>query len=593
MRLLGAFLLLFPTVVFAASPVVHVPVHVQVEATGPRGAVAEFEVSASSGTLTCSHQSGALFPLGLTTVRCTATDDSGSGSGEFNVYVSDTTPPVMTLPSEILLESTQRDGAIVHYTATAVDLVDGPVPVNCSRPSGSLFPVWRTEVRCAATDSHTESAVGSFYVTVVAAVRPMLMLPDPITVPATSSEGAVVEFEVRGMDPNEGHVAVVCTPPSGSLFPIGRSTVTCVGTASSNGATDTGSFYVTVMPSTAPPTLVLPADVSVIAATSAGTIVSFEVKSNGAVTCTPASDSLFAIGTTRVSCTATFASGASTSGSFNVTVVEGPTPPTLVLPDDITVTATSEAGAEVTYVVTSDAPVGCTPTSGSLFPIGTTTVVCIAAAGNGGIRSGTFDVTVVEKGEEGAPTLTLPADMMVEATSNAGAVVVFEALSHAPVVCTPPSGSIFPLGQTIVTCTATAANGKSTSGSFSVVVFDVDAPVIESVTATPAVLFPPDHKMVPVTVTVVTNEGLARIVKVTANEPIAANDWRITGPLTVELRAERTGQSLGRIYTIHVEVTDEAGNRTTGSVDVRVLHDNGNPGTLPPAAPTRRRAARR
>jgi hypothetical protein len=69
----------------------------------------------------------------------------------------------------------------------------------------------------------------------------------------------------------------------------------------------------------------------------------------------------------------------------------------------------------------------------------------------------------------------------------------------------------------------------------------------------------------------------ARIVGVSSNEPIdgeddgnTSPDWVITGPLTVDLRAERSGAGTGRVYTIEVEGRDAAGNTITQSVTVRV-----------------------
>jgi len=74
------------------------------------------------------------------------------------------------------------------------------------------------------------------------------------------------------------------------------------------------------------------------------------------------------------------------------------------------------------------------------------------------------------------PTLSLPPDTVLEATSSAGAVHHFtvtatDDMDPSPVVeCDPPSGSTFPLGTTSVTCTATDASGNSSSGDFAVTV---------------------------------------------------------------------------------------------------------------------------
>jgi hypothetical protein len=109
--------------------------------------------------------------------------------------------------------------------------------------------------------------------------------------------------------------------------------------------------------------------------------------------------------------------------------------------------------------------------------------------------------------------------------------------------------------------------------------------VFASLTASPNVLWPPNHKMVPVTVAAsvadtVDPSPITRILSVSSNE--AANgggdgstdaDWQITGPMTVNLRAERSGKASGRVYTITVESRDRFGNATLRPVTVAVPHN--------------------
>jgi hypothetical protein len=47
-------------------------------------------------------------------------------------------------------------------------------------------------------------------------------------------------------------------------------------------------------------------------------------------------------------------------------------------------------------------------------------------------------------------------------------------------------------------------------------------------------------------------------------------DWEITGDLTLNLRAERSGKASGRIYNITVEGTDDSGNLSRGVAQVTV-----------------------
>jgi hypothetical protein len=105
-----------------------------------------------------------------------------------------------------------------------------------------------------------------------------------------------------------------------------------------------------------------------------------------------------------------------------------------------------------------------------------------------------------------------------------------------------------------------------------------------SVTVSPSTLRPPNHKYrtVRVTFTAADNSGLApdvTLVSVTSNEPDDApggadgnttNDIVITDQTTFELRAERSENGNGRVYTITYRATDACGNATTKSATVTV-----------------------
>jgi hypothetical protein len=147
-------------------------------------------------------------------------------------------------------------------------------------------------------------------------------------------------------------------------------------------------------------------------------------------------------------------------------------------------------------------------------------------------------------------------------------------------------GSVFALGTTTVTVTAKDTAGNATVKSFTVTVRDTTAPVITSLTASSTSLWPANHKLVAITLSAPATDavGIAslKIVNVTSNEPDnglgdgdTANDIQVTGPLTLNLRAERSGNGSGRIYTITVEATDAAGNATTATVAVTVPKSQG------------------
>src|SRR5207344_3026217 len=136
---------------------------------------------------------------------------------------------------------------------------------------------------------------GTFTVTVGDKTAPVLTLPANETLAATSPAGAIATFMASALDAIDGPVAVVCTPASGSTFPIGTTTVTCT-TTDAAGNTASGTFTVTVGDKTAP-VLTLPANLTLAATSTAGAIATFTASAVDAidgpvaVVCTPASGS--------------------------------------------------------------------------------------------------------------------------------------------------------------------------------------------------------------------------------------------------------------------------------------------------------------
>jgi Tol biopolymer transport system component len=123
--------------------------------------------------------------------------------------------------------------------------------------------------------------------------------------------------------------------------------------------------------------------------------------------------------------------------------------------------------------------------------------------------------------------------------------------------------------QTLLT--AAGVNAEAT-------VRHVRPPAITSVTATPNVLWPPNNQMVSVSVNVAVSDDsdpapACRITGVTSNESFAGTGWHITGPLTVDLLAQRFGAGAGRIYTLIVACTNSSKLTSTATVGVSVPHD--------------------
>jgi hypothetical protein len=221
------------------------------------------------------------------------------------------------------------------------------------------------------------------------------------------------------------------------------------------------------------------------------------------------------------------------------------------------------------------------------YGLGATLVTLTATDSDSLSTTCTATITVQDKQN---PTLSnVPAPIVVEQTALAGTPVVVplptvnDNCSGASVVSDAPA--VFPLGVTIVTFTATDGSGNKATAQTTVTVVDTTPPTINAVTATPSTLWPPDHRMVPVVVTVDVTDicdttPTCKIISVTSNEPIeglgdgdTAPDWQITGDLTVNIRAERAGPRTDRVYTITVRCTDDSGNSSQKTVPVTVTHD--------------------
>lgn len=142
-----------------------------------------------------------------------------------------------------------------------------------------------------------------------------------------------------------------------------------------------------------------------------------------------------------------------------------------------------------------------------------------------------------------------------------------------------------PLGTNPVVLTVDDGRGGTSADEVAVKIVDTTSPTITSLTASPNVLWPPNHQMVPISVNANASDTCSavtscRIVGVSSNEPVnglgdgdTAPDWQIPGNLAINLRAERSGKGSGRIYTITTECTDISGNRSTKNVTVNVPHD--------------------
>ncbi|HKQ07129.1 MAG TPA: HYR domain-containing protein [Blastocatellia bacterium] len=547
------------------------------------------------GAVTCTPASGTAFPKGVSTVTCSVTDASGNaGSCSFTVTVNDTQAPTITCPASSVHDTDPNVcTAVVTYAAPTVsDNCPGAGSPTCSPASGSSFPRGVTTVNCSVTDASGNSASCSFTVTVRDTQAPTISAC-PANISTVSSGGCeVITYTSPTATDNCGSATVTCTPPSGFCFPAGTTTVTCTASDSSPDSPDSScSFTVTVVPCT----ISCPANITVgNDPNQCGAVVSFSPTTSagcGTVACSPASGSFFPVGTMTVTCT----TQTGPACSFSVTVKDTQAPTIGACPANISVVS-GGACQVVNYTppTASDncgsASVACTPPSGFCFPSGTTPVTCVASdsSPDSPNSSCSFTVTVVPC------TISCPANITVGNDPNqCGAVVNFAPSVNGggcgTVVCSPASGSFFPVGTVTVTCTTQAGPACS----FSVTVQDTQAPTI-TVTTQTIELWPPNHQYETITMSQLLASATDNcsgnlfnsvvIASVSSDEPEngggdgnTVNDIVIAGNCkSVQLRAERQGGGNGRVYTIVLRVKDAAGNVTTASRTVTVPANQGH-----------------
>jgi hypothetical protein len=231
----------------------------------------------------------------------------------------------------------------------------------------------------------------------------------------------------------------------------------------------------------------------------------------------------------------------------------------------------------------------------SPYPKGTTSTTLTITDQNGQTNSCVANITVndTEKPKISCLTPTL------ECTSPAGAVVaklIDQVSDNCAIMskgCTPAEGSTFAIGMTPFTCTATDTSSNSNSCSSKVTVQDTTPPVIDSVSANPKTLWPPNHKFVTVQVSASAHDicdpnPTCAVSAIVSSEPPTGGgqgnfepDYQFTtqyktspAMLPVQLRAERQGTGNGRTYTITVNCKDASGNVSLpATTTVTVAHN--------------------
>ncbi len=425
------------------------------------------------GIASTTNDAPATFGLGATTVTWTVTDNNGNtATCTQTVTVTDVEMPTVSCPADIAV-STDANAC----SATGIALGSPVTNDNCgvatiTNNAPVSFGLGTTTVIWTVTDNTGNTATCTQTVTVTDDVAPTISCPADVTVNVDANSCAATNVALGSATAADNCGSPTVTNDAPTSFSVGTTTVTWTA-VDNNGNTATCTQTVTVVDNI-DPTISCPANVSTNtdAGVCTATVVLGTPTTNdncSVANVTNNAPTSFSAGTTTVVWTVVDASGNDATCSQVVTVTDAEAP-TITCPSDITAN-TNAANCLATGVilgtpVTNDncgvATVSNTaPTS---FGIGSTTVVWTVTDINGFTATCNQVVTVVDNVP---PTITCPPAVSVStdpggctaSNVNLGTPTTFDNCGIASVVNDAPS--IFPVGNTTVTWTATDINGNT------------------------------------------------------------------------------------------------------------------------------------
>jgi Fibronectin type III domain/HYR domain len=215
-----------PTGVTATAGLASAVVNWSAPTTDGGSPITSYTVRSSPGGATVTTADGSttsvtvpnLAPETAYTFTVVATNAAGSGAvsaaAGATPYGLDTTPPTLTVPSSFSVNTPDPTGAVVTYTATAIDNADPAPVVSCSPVSGSRFPVGADVVSCTAADASGNKSSGRFTVTVN--LVPASLPGDVSGLMATAGSRVVRLAWQLPTAPDFDHVTVTRSEPGGA-----------------------------------------------------------------------------------------------------------------------------------------------------------------------------------------------------------------------------------------------------------------------------------------------------------------------------------------------------------------------------------------
>jgi gliding motility-associated-like protein len=449
---------------------------------------------------------GDKFPIGVTMVTFTATDQDGnSTTTKVTITVLDKNPPVIgNCPADITAAAELgKNGASVNWIPpTAQGFCGTTATLSPSKLPGSFFNVGNTIVTYTATDQNNNTTTCTFNVKVVDNQAPTINCPpnnkiDTLANPTLCGQNVPLP---KFMD-NSGQAATIVSSVNVSptnFYPVGKTQVSF--TVSDNAGNTAVCAYTIFVKDVIKPTFSNVKDLSVNNTTGVCTgkvsptdlpkvsdacgNLMFTVKSE------PSIDGDFPVGTTTVLFTATDSDGNTNTATIKVTVIDNELPTLSNCPSKIELsTELGKDGAIATWsppVANDNCDVTLTTshTPNTYFKLGTTTVTYKATDKAGNMVTCSFDVIV--KDTE-SPVIACNDIVVSNDGGKCGASITLPTITDNikadNIVYNPslPANNYFAVGtdQTFV-ITASDAAGNTANCNLKVKVSDTEAPKVSN-----------------------------------------------------------------------------------------------------------------
>lgn len=373
----------------------------------------------STPTISISPASVSCADLGSVTVVATITDASGNvTTSSKTIQVVDQIAPVISAPTSPVVLALNASGTatLPASTASATDNC-GPVTLTYSNTSFSCSSLGSNTVTVTATDASGNQSTATISVTVVDNTNPTLTLvTTPVTVALNASgvgSTSAAQLVANASD-NCNIASITASPTSFTCADLGANTITVVATDGSGNAT-TQTISVTVVDNLSPVITVSSTPVTVaLGSNGVGTLSASQVvaqvvdncTATPSVTISPTTFTCADLGAQTVTIFAADANGNISTTTAVITVVDQLAPVIVTSPSNVTLPACN-ATLTYNYQVTDNCSYTSVMTSGlasgSLFPVGITTVTWVFTDPSGNSVTHSFNVQVDPLG-----TYTLP-----------------------------------------------------------------------------------------------------------------------------------------------------------------------------------------